>query len=179
MFLSFFLIVNCSAANVFDDLAKNNKKSLKLWIMNTTDINQLNEQGQTPLIKAIQKKRIYFVGKLLSSPKTDLNIIDDFGKTALDYAVEMNLKNLAFAMIIYKGKVTNLDNLKKLTKIIKSKKRFASVVGGLNLILGTVGLILLQPIIGLFGVVLGLSDITLAVAISDYEQCLEDYLISS
>ena len=91
----------------------------------------------------------------------------------------MNLKNLAFAMIIYKGKVTNLDNLKKLTKIIKSKKRFASVVGGLNLILGTVGLILLQPIIGLFGVVLGLSDITLAVAISDYEQCLEDYLISS
>ena len=76
------------------------------------DLNVVNSDSQTVLIKASKVQNLYIVEKLLRNG-ADVNQIDKFGKTALDYAVELGNRKIASILVINKASVTTQENAEK------------------------------------------------------------------
>ena len=68
----------------------NETKSALFLIESGIDINAVGDMGETPLHAAIHKKNMAVIKALLNA-NTRTNIVSEFGKTALDLAMEKGI----------------------------------------------------------------------------------------
>ena len=136
-FYALFLFLSCGlfqASEVFRAIESKNKQIINTWLKNNPDVDLLNEQGQTVLMKAVQVGNIALAKRLLQKGAS-VNVIDRLGKTALDYAVELNNKNIAKQLLKYKAMVTTEVNAVKCRTIIKTNGFKRLLLCGLGLCL--------------------------------------------
>ena len=104
----FFILFVCNFAvssDIFNAIELRDKKSIYTCLRNKPDLEVVNKDGQSVLIKAVQSGNVHIIYRLLHK-KVSVNKIDNFGKTALDYAVESYDKNIVKILIKFGAKVT-------------------------------------------------------------------------
>lgn len=121
--------------DIFRAIETNNKKAILGWFKSKPNIDELNEQGQTPLIICVKKNKKRWLKKLLNLG-AHVNAIDKSGKTALDYAVERKNKPLTLELCKHNAKVTTEQNLSKVQLTIKRKTKKMKIVAGVFGVMG-------------------------------------------
>lgn len=125
--------------DIFWDIHYGDTKAVQRWLKSDQNIEQLNNDGQSILIKAVIKENKFLVRKLLSFG-VEVNVIDNFGKTALDYAVQQENKAIIRLLLKEKAKVTSDINAVHCREIVAKRsgwRIFAAIA------LGLVGVVLL------------------------------------
>ena len=85
---------------------------MKLLVERTdTDVNTRGPYGHTALMVAVLHSKVGAMDELLKHPKIDLNIEDDFGRTALSLA----------KIILELGMGTHNDMSRKIIEILEKK----------------------------------------------------------
>lgn len=134
-------VLSCSLfqpADIFKAIEANNKKEIKSWLKNNPDVDLVNDQGQTVLMKAVREGNKTLVALLLNL-KAPVNVIDVFGKTALDYAVELQYNKIILKLVKHGAKVTTREHLVNVEKVVKRRARICLALScGLVLIAGLV-----------------------------------------
>jgi hypothetical protein len=126
-FLTIFSIYSKSPvhpvqSDIFYEISRGNKKSIKTWLQPKPDLSIKNAQGQTVLIAAVQAGQRELVTMLVKAG-AQVNAIDHAGKTALDYAVAQGNKNIALMLVHHKAKVTSLQSAHDVCEIAQKAKR--------------------------------------------------------
>ncbi len=150
---SLFIRAESYDSNIFLDINYKDSRSISKWFKRKPDFNVINEQGQSVLIKAVQSGNRILVRRLLNKG-VDVNIIDDFGKTALDYAIEKNYQQIVLMLVEKKAMVTSQQNIVDVRQMITSNARWLSFWG--NILLFPVKVLLTAAIIALPIVVLAM-----------------------
>ena len=118
-------------SDIFYELSKGNTKAVKAWLKSKPDLSVKNEQGQTLLHAATIAGKNDIV-KMLAKAGIAMNVVDHVGKTALDYAVELNQNSIAFKLVKNKAKLTTLANQEHLRQMYKKRyKKLYWIFGGL------------------------------------------------
>lgn len=129
------------ANDIFEDIHYKDNKAIITWLKSDRDINQCNSDGQSILIKAVIKENKWLVAQLLKC-KPEINHVDNFGKTALDYAVEQKNAKIT-RLLLKKGALVTTDyNAVQCSKLV-SKWSIWRILGlGVFIMLGLVGIFL-------------------------------------
>lgn len=93
-------------SDIFWDVHYGDTRAINKWTASNQDVNQINDEGQSVLIKAVIKENKILVRRLLNNCAINVNIVDIFGKTALDYAVQQENKVLVRMLLKKKAQVT-------------------------------------------------------------------------
>lgn len=120
IFVLCFMVFQLQALDIFQAVEMNDKLAVRQWLKFKSNVDLLNDQGQSLLHVAVQAGNKSVVKHLLSK-KIDVNIVDQFGKTALDYAVELQRDGIVLLLVKRYAKIANAENSKKL-KIIINKR---------------------------------------------------------
>lgn len=136
------------ASDIFLDIQYRDYKAIARWWKGNPDVQVVNEQGQTLLIKAVQSGNRALVRRLLKN-KVEINHIDDLSKTALDYAAEYGHKKLVLDLVKRKAMVTTQENLAAVKQVVTSRYRFFKAISSVFTIvtlisLGFAGLCIIQ-----------------------------------
>lgn len=107
------------ASDFFQAIELKNHKQINKLLKSNQDLDCLNIQGQTILIKAVQIGNSNLVQRLLKK-KVAVNIVDIYGKTALDYAVESKNKRIAKMLLRAEAMVTTESNAFMCKQLVKS-----------------------------------------------------------
>ncbi len=94
-----------------------------------SDVNAVNENGETPLICLAKYGTLQELAPYLVKHKADLSIKDKAGKTALDYAKERNLSMIAATVKDVKRAESNEIAAEKLVPI-KSAGKYEIIYRG-------------------------------------------------
>ena len=123
-FMVFMLAVSAVQAkpqlfqsDIFYEISKGNTKAVKAWLKSKPDLSVKNEQRQTLLHAAVLSENRSMV-KMLVKAGIEVNELDVYGKTALDYAVEHGYEKLIFYLVKKKAQVSNHANLIKIQALI-------------------------------------------------------------
>ncbi len=130
--LIFFAITASLTAQenpIFHAISQNDTKLVKKMLQSKEYNNPTNENGQTILHAAVLTNNWKAVKVILISGFTNINQLDKYGKTAMDYAVEHGYNKLVKKLYKNKGKVTSLENAKDTHKIITKPFRMVFFVG--------------------------------------------------
>ncbi|XP_059530554.1 2-5A-dependent ribonuclease isoform X1 [Myotis daubentonii] len=87
----------------------------RLLLHHGADVNVSGEGGKTPLILAVEKKHLTLVRMFLEQKHIEIDDTDREGKTALLWAVELNLTEIA-QLLCGKGASTDCGNLVMLAR---------------------------------------------------------------
>lgn len=87
----------------------------RLLLHHGADVNVRGEKGKTPLILAVEKKHLILVQMFLEQKHIEIDDTDKEGKTALLWAVELNLAEIA-KLLCDKGASTDCGNLVMLAR---------------------------------------------------------------
>ncbi|XP_008144268.3 2-5A-dependent ribonuclease [Eptesicus fuscus] len=87
----------------------------RLLLHHGADVNVRGEKGKTPLILAVEKKHLILVQTFLEQKHIEIDDTDREGKTALLWAVELNLAEIA-KLLCDKGASTDCGNLVMLAR---------------------------------------------------------------
>ena len=124
-------------SDIFYEIARGNKKSIKTWLKSKPDLSIRNDKGQTVLAVAALTGQRDLV-KMFVKAGAVINAVDSEGKTALDHAVEFGHVKMICDLVKCGGKVTTSQNLYHLKSVMKDRAfslfvRFAILflVGGL------------------------------------------------
>lgn len=124
---SFFIIFVCflgiqmlaAEQNVaFDAVVQKDIPSLRKILQKNTQVTQINNDGQTILHVAVLSNNAQMVNIILKSGLVNINQLDKYGKTAMDYAVEYAYNKMIRKLYKYKAKVTSQDNALYAKKVI-------------------------------------------------------------
>nr|KAF6316505.1 ribonuclease L [Pipistrellus kuhlii] len=88
---------------------------IRLLLHHGADVNVRGEKGKTPLILAVEKKHLTLVRMFLEQKHIEIDDTDSEGKTALLWAVELNLEAIA-KLLCDKGASTDCGNLISLAR---------------------------------------------------------------
>lgn len=88
---------------------------IRLLLHHGTDVNVRGEKGKTPLILAVEKKHLILVQMFLEQKHIEIDDTDGEGKTALLWAVELNLEDIV-KLLCDKGASTDCGNLVRLAR---------------------------------------------------------------
>ena len=124
MIISLFSISLLQASDLFQAIESKKHQKIHKLLKSNPDLDCLNIQGQTVLIKAVQTGNSNLVSKLLRK-KAAVNTVDIYGKTALDYAVELNNKRIAKMLLKAEAMVTTENNAVVCQKLVKSMSSFS------------------------------------------------------
>ena len=116
-FVDYLLNENYSARNdiyghsvaLFRDLENNNSPILKK-LLDSTDINERNAMGMTPLIYASYLENSDAVDMIINNKGLDINAIDRYGMSALTYCCLNGNFKIAQKLINNKIKIISLGN---------------------------------------------------------------------
>ncbi|MCX5924322.1 MAG: ankyrin repeat domain-containing protein [Candidatus Dependentiae bacterium] len=75
------------AVDIFYEISKGNRRSVKSWLKSSPDLSICNKLGQSVLHAAVLANSDHMV-KIVLTSKVPVNALDKTGKTALDYAVD-------------------------------------------------------------------------------------------
>lgn len=84
--------------NIFYDVSCRDKVAVKRWLATKPDLTIKNMSGQLILTTAVLSGNWEIVAMLIKAG-APINVIDQYGKTALDYAVERKQVNIARKLV--------------------------------------------------------------------------------
>lgn len=153
------------SVDIFKAIEFKNSKQIQQWLKSASNLDVVNNQGQTVLMKAVLVKNSSLVRQLLQT-EIKINAVDQFGRTALDYAVELGNKKIAKMLIKAQAGVTTESNAVRCRRLVSSNNGFGRFVGAVLITLGIpmilLGMICCLPVVVgatggiLFGCVVGL-----------------------
>ena len=104
-------------SDIFYEIARGSKKSIKTWLESKPDLSIRNDKGQTVIhVAALTGQRDLV--KMFVKAGAVINAVDFEGKTALDHAVEFGHEKSMFYLLKTGAKVTNQHNLMQAQSII-------------------------------------------------------------
>ena len=139
----FFILFVCNVANsadIFNAIELRDKKSIYTWLKNKPDLEIVNKDGQSVLIKAVQSGNVHIVDRFIFNG-VNLNKVDSFGKNALDYAVELGNRKIAKILIKSKASVTNQKIADDCRQLLKNEHLWSRVICKAIKIICAIGII--------------------------------------
>lgn len=111
LFISlFFCTASICAVDIFHAINIGNKHQVKQWIITNENINQLNQDGQTALIASVIRGNLNIVSEI-SKVAIDLNVVDNYGKTALDWAADYGDRRIIRHLIVIGCKAAQQNSI--------------------------------------------------------------------
>ena len=149
-------------SDIFYEIARGNKKSIKTWLKSKPDLSIRNDKGQTVLAVAALTGQRDLV-KMFVKAGAVINAVDSEGKTALDHAVEFGHVKMICDLVKCGGKVTTSQNLYHLKSVMKDRAFSLFVRFG---ILFLVGGLIFVPIFILSSCALAISSTAYTIVAS-------------
>ena len=115
--------------SLFYTIKQGRNFDLKNILQKNSESIQLNEEGQTVLHVAVLADNWQALKFILNSSFVDINKLDKYGKTAMDYAVEYGRSKMIKRLYKNHGKVTASDNAEYAKKIITRPYRITFFIG--------------------------------------------------
>jgi magnesium-transporting ATPase (P-type) len=132
LFLSIFVITTNLKAEqnpIFHAISQNNPKLINNMLQNGQYSNTVNKDGQTILHAAVLANNWKAVKTILTSKQININQLDIYNKTAMDYAVEYGHNKMVRKLYKNIGKVTSVENAKHAQKIITRPFKILFAIG--------------------------------------------------
>jgi len=133
-----------SNKDIFNLIKNHNNKTVKKTLKNNQNYNFINDSGISSLIYSVKSRNVHTLKFLLKQKNILINHKDNFGKTALDYAIELEGVNEDSALILQHmqydmctllvnkgGKVTSLErDIKLRSFLLKGKPKYDKTLLG-------------------------------------------------
>lgn len=126
--------------DIFKAIESKNIKNVQKILKKVSSVDVYNQHGQTPLIVAVRVGSKSCM-QLLLQYGVDINAVDAYGKTALDYAVELKMHHKVRYLAKNGAKVTSEQNLQAVKKVLKRRARMF-----MGISLGLLGLVALTTL---------------------------------
>lgn len=129
----FLLLMLCTSINsytvsIFESIKKYNLQEVASWIKLNEKHTIHNEKGQSILHVAVLTSKDRMVKAILKS-NVAINDLDNAKKTALDYAIESNSKNIILRLTQRGAKVTSHSNALYLQSMFKNQSSLLLALG--------------------------------------------------
>lgn len=131
VFISFVAmqIVAVNPNSIFYAVSQRNTRCLEKILKNNPDITQTNDDGQTILHVAVLSNNWKAMKLIIQSGFANINQLDRYGKTAMDYAAEYGYNKIIRKLYKHNGKVTSIDNARYAQKVITRPFKILLCIG--------------------------------------------------